>query len=1350
MVASVVVIKRDGADGERYVLDDRQWCTIGSHPECDIIVHSDGVAKLQTLVRVHPSGVASVFGLDTELPTTVPSMKASLYRDEGVEISHGNVIIVGERGFRFETFDTNLPTALQFSPSRPANSVLRDATNTAGADSSSNSGGVCSPSPAPDHLPAQRRRSSLVVHDHAEIFVHAPQSTDVLTVHRKSLPATTVVEEFFSVPAKSTGVTTTAACAPVVIASDNPSPRRASFSVFNSTLNLSYEDVPAPASSDALPTLVARTPERATPARAPRASGIKPVKLRNKTPVPSCGPAPVSIVVRTPRRLVQPPPSRRASSPRPAKRIRVEPASLTAPRNRHARMLPGEPDELPSALLTPRRNPHYIASLAAGDSYADSTRAVPAARRNPSFVATIASGFVVAEEQQSPQTPHRKPRRRPSFLAANNAIVEEREACTPSIEARAEVDVKGTPEGPPFSPRLEGHSPTEAAEEKVQVEDMIDDSVSRPRRAACGALPDVPEVTPGRLVFTNAAEPGSCDALAAPTSEALQTLTANALPLATAALNDACSPMHRASTPTKAELLFEGLITGSSAGASKMRRRAHVSATEKANTATARHRPLTPPPGLHAKPPYKSTTAAPLGLRSAISKRVRKQSGCAHPSALDKRRVLFADAIGDTIELGLGAHYSPVPKRRLLTPRRPLAKDQSLGSSYFSDEGDTGTENDLISDGVEGGSTGDAISRRNTSHGKQLSASAPLLPKPSPRNPIMVDSDDVFIADTTNRVLLPPPTPLRHLGKFFYSTAPIVPLLMPAPSIYPPSPEASDPPFVLPSSVSAKQDCHESLDIIPVAESASSNESDGSTSRRISIVGLASKAGSAATSLIRRMSAGRSAEAEHRAEGLSSNLKVSEEADVDDAITAGKEDSRTADDNVLTFKQDANPATRGDADEGDEHLFIAGNATCPQTSFSDVAVDEAGHDHGSRCANALVDLEEHLPTRVGQTPRRQSLIGRAFSVAVAAAASPIASVFGSRQAEIYHSPAPPTKAGPIVRAADTNSVGEVANVVDSSSGKKTDADTGAGQVPVALVTISDVDDIERDAHLSKLEEFRRDDGPAFESWTVKELREYIAGFGIAWSGMRKADLVKRAINVSVQNNEPDAALTEATSVLPTEPALDLTTCTVVELRRMLSRYGLDSTGRKRDLILRLEEAEMAVRDLRQKGRVIDIALAESCATELEPTTSSALVIGTTRMATEKPECDVSPRYLQLTVKELRRILQNRDLDVSGRKTDLVNRLVTADVSSTTAIDDQPCSLARNEQISAVDESARDDVSSWTVACLRNELKSQGLSVVGKKADLIERLTNVSGDTRSKIDTKVETPMRRSRRSRRVN
>lgn len=167
--ASIVVIKTSGEDGQRYKFDSREWCTIGSHPECDIIVHSKGVAKLHALLLHSASKGAQVFGLDEALPTCCPSKKATLYKDEGAKLESGDLIVVGERKFRFEEEDCSSQAE-----------GITEATNAI------NTGFALS-----------RRRSSLVVRETTEIMRPCVSANTVMTARRLSLPATAVADEFF-------------------------------------------------------------------------------------------------------------------------------------------------------------------------------------------------------------------------------------------------------------------------------------------------------------------------------------------------------------------------------------------------------------------------------------------------------------------------------------------------------------------------------------------------------------------------------------------------------------------------------------------------------------------------------------------------------------------------------------------------------------------------------------------------------------------------------------------------------------------------------------------------------------------------------------------------------------------------------------------------------------------------------------------------------------------------------------------------------------------------------------------------------------------------------------------------
>lgn len=181
-MASIVVIKRNGTDGQTYKLDERQWCTIGSHPECDIIVHASGVAKLHALVHIaRQTSDARLYGLDEHLPTVVPAQKKTLYTDDTTVIEANDIFFVGERSFRFEwatrhpgvdlgldAFKT--PTKATRSPRFPDSDSLRSGRNSASHDS-------------------RRRRSSLLVKDHSEEFVASAPRGAVLKGRRASFQA---------------------------------------------------------------------------------------------------------------------------------------------------------------------------------------------------------------------------------------------------------------------------------------------------------------------------------------------------------------------------------------------------------------------------------------------------------------------------------------------------------------------------------------------------------------------------------------------------------------------------------------------------------------------------------------------------------------------------------------------------------------------------------------------------------------------------------------------------------------------------------------------------------------------------------------------------------------------------------------------------------------------------------------------------------------------------------------------------------------------------------------------------------------------------------------------------------
>lgn len=102
---AIVAIKRNGGVGERYEFNDRSWCSIGCHPDCDIQMKANGVAAIQALVTVDTHPV--LYGLNEALPVEIPTRDISLTNSAFVALLDGDVFFVGERAFRFEVTCTS-------------------------------------------------------------------------------------------------------------------------------------------------------------------------------------------------------------------------------------------------------------------------------------------------------------------------------------------------------------------------------------------------------------------------------------------------------------------------------------------------------------------------------------------------------------------------------------------------------------------------------------------------------------------------------------------------------------------------------------------------------------------------------------------------------------------------------------------------------------------------------------------------------------------------------------------------------------------------------------------------------------------------------------------------------------------------------------------------------------------------------------------------------------------------------------------------------------------------------------------------------------------------------------------
>lgn len=140
---AIVVIKSSGIRGKSYDFpEQRAWCALGSHPDCDVRVQSSDVAPLHALVRVDDDAV-SIQALDPSYPICLPSSKLSS-EDKPLTLAHGEQFSLGSRDFVVE--------------------FTRPSTHSAATPKST---------PSSSRRPA-RRRSSLLVAEHSETFVENP------------------------------------------------------------------------------------------------------------------------------------------------------------------------------------------------------------------------------------------------------------------------------------------------------------------------------------------------------------------------------------------------------------------------------------------------------------------------------------------------------------------------------------------------------------------------------------------------------------------------------------------------------------------------------------------------------------------------------------------------------------------------------------------------------------------------------------------------------------------------------------------------------------------------------------------------------------------------------------------------------------------------------------------------------------------------------------------------------------------------------------------------------------------------------------------------------------------------
>lgn len=145
------------------------------------------------------------------------------------------------------------------------------------------------------------------------------------------------------------------------------------------------------------------------------------------------------------------------------------------------------------------------------------------------------------------------------------------------------------------------------------------------------------------------------------------------------------------------------------------------------------------------------------------------------------------------------------------------------------------------------------------------------------------------------------------------------------------------------------------------------------------------------------------------------------------------------------------------------------------------------------------------------------------------------------------------------------------------------------------------------------------DEVSYNSYTVRQLIKILKDRGLDTKG-RKQDLITRIIN---DDNESENEDSEEESTTDSETSENYAEYTVIQLRGMLKKRGLDTKGLKKDLIQRLRDND---------------ALSDS-----EDSSSESIV-----------------DYSRLKVAELRQLLTQRGLKTTGLKEKLIERLVRDD------------------------------------------------------------------------------------------
>ena len=201
--------------------------------------------------------------------------------------------------------------------------------------------------------------------------------------------------------------------------------------------------------------------------------------------------------------------------------------------------------------------------------------------------------------------------------------------------------------------------------------------------------------------------------------------------------------------------------------------------------------------------------------------------------------------------------------------------------------------------------------------------------------------------------------------------------------------------------------------------------------------------------------------------------------------------------------------------------------------------------------------------------------------------------------------------------------------------------------------------------------------------------------------------------------------------------------TVAELREALRDRGLPTTGKKADLVALLEESDLDLQKDAEdddEGVPLDFfASADGMFTNDDDDLDAESDDGEILLFDSDDDSDEETIELELpdwsiyTLAQLRAELKSRNLPTTGKKSDLVTRLEEDDfeaILGNVEPHDFEVDLDGDDTYNGDYEEETEtqkDFTTMTVAELKEELKSRGLRVSGKKQELIDRLTSASAE-----------------------